>query len=166
MRIRGYGRHDLDRCRSLWADLVERHRDIYDDQSIGGDSAGMEFDEHLAKVGPDSIWVAEVGGEVVGFTSLIEKDQEAEIEPVVVSPGHRGEGVGTGLVDFAVDRARELGLLYVFVRPVARNREAVSFFHRRGFKTVGHIQLFQWLGESLPDKWKDGLDIFGERFMY
>lgn len=166
MRIRDYRSGDLDDCRSLWAEVVQRHRDIYDDQSIGGDDPGMEFDKHLERIGPDTIWIAEIGGEVAGFTSLIVKDQEAEIEPVVVSHKDRGKGIGARLVEYAVEEARKRKILYVYVRPVARNREAVSFFHDCGFGTVGHIQLFKWLGESAPDKWKDGLDIFGRTFRY
>ena len=92
MRIRNYKDSDLDVCRSLWAEMVQRHRDIYDDQSIGGDDPGLEFDAHLKRVVSDTMWLAESEGDVVGFTSLIVKDQEAEIEPVIVAREHRGKG--------------------------------------------------------------------------
>ncbi len=84
MQIRDYRVDDLDICRSLWAEMVQRHRDIFGDQSIGGEDPGLEFDKHLELVGLESIWLAEIEEKVVGFTSLIKKDQEAEIEPIVV----------------------------------------------------------------------------------
>jgi len=60
MQIRQYNSSDLDQCRSLWAEMVQRHRDIYNDQSIGGDNPGLEFDIHLERVGPQYIWVADL----------------------------------------------------------------------------------------------------------
>ena len=166
MRIRNYQSGDLDMCRSLWAEMVQRHRDIYNDQSIGGDDPGLEFDKHQERVGSDSIWLAEIDGEVIGLTSLIIKDQEAEIEPIIVAHKHRGKGIGERLIKYAIEEARKLKVLCLYVRPVARNKEAISFFYDCGFRTIGHIQLFIWLGESEPNAWKDDLDIFGKIFKY
>ncbi len=166
MQIRNYNGDDLEVCRSLWAEMVQRHRDIYGDQTIGGDDPGLGFDKHLESVGPDNIWLAESEGEVVGFTSLIKKGEEAEIEPIVVSSKQRGKGAGKLLVEHAVGEAKKQNVLCLYVRPVARNKEALSFFHDCGFKTVGHIQLFMWFGESDRDTWKDGLEIFGKPFKY
>ncbi|MFC2084934.1 GNAT family N-acetyltransferase [Bacteroidota bacterium] len=146
--------------------MVQRHRYIYNDQSIGGDNPGLEFDKHLELVGPGKIWLGEIDGEVVGFTSLIVEDQEAEVEPVIVSHKHRGRGIGRQLIEHVIWEAKKLKILCLYVKPVARNKEAVSFFHDCGFKTVGHIQQFIWLGESEPGTWIDGLDIFGKKFKY
>jgi N-acetylglutamate synthase-like GNAT family acetyltransferase len=147
--------------------MVQKHRDIYDDQSIGGDDPGLEFDKHLELVGSENIWLVEFEGNVIGFTSLIKKnDQEAEIEPIVVSRKHRGKGVGELLIKYAVEEAKKNNILCLYVKPVARNKEVISFFHDCGFKNIGHIQLFMWLGESSPDMWKKGFDIFGKTFNY
>jgi GNAT superfamily N-acetyltransferase len=166
MRIRQYEPPDVDRCRSLWAEMTQHHRDIYDDQSIGGDDPGLEFDKHLASVGPERVWVATIGEEIVGLVSLIQHDQEAEVEPIVVSSQHRGGGIGRDLLNHAVEEARALGALYVSVKPVARNEEAVCFFHKAGFRTLGHIQMFMWLGPSDPGKWRPGPELFGMPFDY
>jgi len=166
MRIRNYTTDDIDVCRSLWAEMVQKHRDIYDDPSIGGDDPGLEFDKHLELVGLDRIWLAETEGEVIGFTSLITKDQEAEIDPIVVANNHRGKGVGELLIKHAVAEAKKLNVLCLYVKPVARNKEAITFFYDCGFKTIGHIQLFIWLGESVPNAWKEGFDLLGMTFKY
>lgn len=166
MKVRNYTCGNIDACRLLWAEMVQHHRDIYDDQSIGGDDPGLEFDEHLQRVGPNNIWLAEIQGEVIGLTSLIIKEQEAEIEPVIVTHKHREKGIGERLIKFAIEEAKKQKILCLFVKPVARNKEAISFFHSCGFKTIGHIQQFIWLGESAPDAWKDSIDIFGKKFKY
>ena len=164
--IRTYQSADLERCRSLWAEMTQHHREIYDDPTIGGDEPGLEFDGHLDRVGAERIWVAWVDDEAVGLTSLIVDGEEAEVEPLIVARVHRGRGVGRKLLEHAVEQARELGVLCLGVRPVARNEEAISFFHNSGFKTLGHIQLFMWLGPSMPGQWKPGPELLGKAFDY
>ena len=85
MIIRAFESGDMEQCRSLWAEMVQRHRDIYEDPSIGGDDPGSEFDDHLARVGPDRIWVAIEDDRAVGLVSLILDREQAEIEPVIVT---------------------------------------------------------------------------------
>jgi hypothetical protein len=62
--------------------------------------------------------------------------------------------------------AREAGVLCLGMKPVARNEDAIRFFHEAGFRTIGHIHLFKWLGESLPGQWKLGPELFGKKFEY
>jgi ribosomal protein S18 acetylase RimI-like enzyme len=146
--------------------MNQRHRDIYDDPGIGGENPGLEFDKHLARVGSDLVWVAESDDKVVGFVSLIHEGEEAEIEPIVVSSEVRGAGIGQRLLGHAVVQAREFGVLCLSVKPVARNEEAIAFFYDAGFRTLGHIQLFMWLGESFPGQWKEGPNLLGKQFEY
>ncbi len=166
MRVRSYKPSDLESCRALWAEMVQRHREIYEDSSIGGENPGFEFDQHLARVGPERVWIAVLDDEPVGLVSLILEGEQAEVEPIVVSSAHRDKGIGRKLLDHAIEKARELGVLCLNVKPVARNEEAVSFFHNTGFKTVGHLNLFMWLGPDIPGAWKPGLEIFGLPFDY
>jgi ribosomal protein S18 acetylase RimI-like enzyme len=144
--------------------MTQRHRDIYDDPSIGGDNPGLEFDQHLDKVGPKQIWVAALGDQIVGFVSLIHDDQQAEVEPIVISSEHRSQGIGQKLLNHAIKQAKQAGVICLSVKPVARNKEAISFFYNAGFKTMGHIQLFMWLDSSVPGQWKPGPEIFGKPF--
>jgi GNAT superfamily N-acetyltransferase len=146
--------------------MTERHRDIYEDPSIGGDAPGLEFDKHLSHVGPERVWVATYGEEIVGLVSLIQDGEQAEVEPIVVSSRHRSRGVGRELLKHAVEQAKRLGVLCLSVKPVARNEEAISFFYEAGFKILGHIQLFMWLGPSLPGQWRPGPELFGKPFDY
>src|SRR5437762_4527652 len=70
--IRPYEDRDREACRSLYRSLTQWHRDLYADQSIHGDrDPGDFFDEHLATVGAERIWVAEEDGGILGFVGLI-----------------------------------------------------------------------------------------------
>jgi ribosomal protein S18 acetylase RimI-like enzyme len=164
--IRPYDPSDLPACRALWVELTERHRQIYDAPAIGGDDPGRWFDEHLAHVGPERLWVAEHAGRVVGLVGLIIDGQEAEVEPVVVASASRGKGIGRALVDRVVKEASELGLRYICVKPVARNLQAIDFYYDAGFRTLGEIEMFIDLGTPRPGLWKPGPELFGHPFKY
>jgi GNAT superfamily N-acetyltransferase len=168
MSVRSYESSDLEARRALWAEMVRRHCDINEDPSVGGDNPGPEFDAHLARVGPDHVWVATsgAGGDIVGLVSLIEEERQAEIEPIVVSSRHRAAGIGRALLKHAVEQAKVAGALCLSVKPVARNEEAIDFFYQNGFKALGHVQLFMWLGESAPGQGKPGPTLFGKAFDY
>lgn len=152
--VRPYRPTDLEVCRALWVDLTERHREIYANPKIGGDAPEAQFDEHLENVGPDSLWVAELDDHVVGLTGLIMKGRDGEVEPVIVRPPHRGQGIGRLLCMAVIEAARERDVRLLSVRPVARNEEAIAFFHHLGFNVVGHIQLFMDLGPAAGQSWR------------
>jgi GNAT superfamily N-acetyltransferase len=151
--VREYDPRDLVRCRELWCSLVQRHRDIYDDPTLGGPDPGAEFDAYLQNPRLHRLWVAENAGRVVGLCGLLTQDEESELEPIVVDPEHRNRGVGALLAERAVSESRDLGVKYVNVRPVARNVEAIRFFHRAGFKLLGRFELSIALEGSTPFGW-------------
>jgi len=163
--IRGYEPRDLDACRELWLELTQWHRDIFDAPEIGGSDPGRAFDEHLAKIGAENIWVAEVDRELVGLAGLI-SDPDFELEPIVVSEHHRTHGVGRLLASAVVDAARERGARSVRVRPVGRNVEAIRFFHHLGFDIVAHVQLELDLAKRERDPWVPGERIADRDFRY
>jgi ribosomal protein S18 acetylase RimI-like enzyme len=164
--FRHYQPADLGRCRVLWTELTQRHRDVYDDSAIGGDAPGLYFDKHLAQVGPERVWVAEQDGEVVGLVGLIVNDQEAEVEPVVVAATHRGQEIGRALLNHVLEEAKRLGVRYLSVKPVARNVEAIAFYYDFGFRTLGEIEMFMDLRTPAPGTWKPGPELFGHAFKY
>lgn len=163
--IRGYHESDREPCRGLWRELTEWHRKIYEDPRIGGEHPEDYFDEHLAKVGVDNLWVAVQDTKVVGLIGLMTGRNygEFEIEPLIVSRMCRGKGVGTRLVETVVAEARRRGLNSLNVSPVARNIETIRFLHKLGFQNIGYIQLFISFSNY---KWKDGPTLFGYKFKF
>lgn len=164
--IRSYRDSDLETCRELWVQLTERHREIYETDTIGGEDPGLQFDGHLARVGAERIWLDEVDGEVVGMVGLIPENHDGspEIEPVIVVPQARGIGVGRRLVEHVVDVAREIGARDVVVSAVGRNAEAIRFYHEMGFDTIGYVELSHDLRPREDQPWRDGETFAGRRF--
>ena len=130
--VRTFRTHTLN---ALWRSLTQRHRDLYEDPSIGGIDPGLELDEHLRHPNLHRCWVAEQDGRIVGFCALLLHGEESELEPIVVEPDHRHRGVGALLAREAIAESRRLAVRYVNVRPVARNLEAIRFFHRERSET-------------------------------
>jgi GNAT superfamily N-acetyltransferase len=161
--IRKYQPGDREQCRSLWKELTEWHREIYQDPTIGGEHPEDHFDKHLAKVGPDRLWVAVHDSQVVGLVGLIVEAEEAEIEPLIVSKPHRHKGIGKQLISAVVSEARNLGVRFLNVKPVARNIQAIKFLYKQGFKNLGHIELFLDFSEQA---WKPGPQLFECKFNF
>lgn len=161
--IRRFEHDDAPACRSLWAELTEWHRELYDDPSIGGEDAGSGLDRYLEEFGDAPMWVAERDGSVVGFVGLIVRGNQGEVEPVVVSEELRRQGIGRLLVDVALDAARSRGLGQVKVRPVARNEQAIGFFHTLGFRAIGHVELLLDLKRP-RSYWRSGERLAGRDF--
>jgi GNAT superfamily N-acetyltransferase len=163
VRVREYRSEDLHACRDLYAQLVEHHREIYDDLTIGGEDPGAGFDEYLALPERALTWVAVEDGTVIGLTGLLWVGDESTIEPVVVDRLHRGTGVGRTLIQTAIDESRQRGATDVNIKPVARNASAIQVFHDLGFRTLGHLQLFMSLDRD-GSYWQPGPELHGRTF--
>lgn len=160
VHIRPYEPGDRDACRDLWRELTQRHRDIYDSPTIGGDEPERFFDEHRERKDLAGLWVAEVEGRVAGFVGLLREGDEAEVEPIVVRADLRSRGIGRALLDRAESEAKALGATSLNIRPVARNVEAIRLFVEQGFDLVGHVQLFKSLQAS-STRWREGISLHG-----
>lgn len=161
--IRKYEPGDRERSRALWRELTEWHREIYQDPTIGGPHPEDYFDKHLAEVGPDRLWVAVQDSQVVGLVGLIVKDEEAEIEPLIVSKAYHHKGIGKKLIKTVVSEARNMKVRFLNVKPVARNIQAINFLYQQGFKNLGHIELFLDFSDYT---WKPGPQLFGCKFNF
>ena len=164
MLIRDYEARDRDACTRLWVQLTEWHRELYEDDSIGGDDLTVWFDRYVEEQRPERIWVAERDGRVVGFVGALARDPRWELEPIVVDASERGRGVGRALAESLVAAAKERGLRGVEVRPAARNVRALQFFHGLGFDVLGQLELV--LDLARPERWHPGERLAGRDFRY
>jgi L-amino acid N-acyltransferase YncA/DNA-binding transcriptional ArsR family regulator len=91
---------------------------------------------------PGHRWVAEIDGEVVGWTALSPVSARecyagvAE-SSIYVTEGQRGRGVGKALIRQQVVAADEAGLWTLQTAIFTENRASIALHHSAGYRTVG-----------------------------
>jgi ribosomal protein S18 acetylase RimI-like enzyme len=173
--IRAYRPMDHRACRSLWAELTESQRELFDDRTLGGSDPGAGFEEYLTRLDLSGMWVAEHRDEgVVGFVGLVLGDpinrtgginRSGQVEPIVVASHLRDRGIGRALLDHVAGEARRRGLTNLTISPVSRNVEAIRCFYAAGYDVLASVTLTLDLAPR-GHRWRDGLDLHELRFSY
>jgi len=120
-----------------------------------------EFDADTAngwlyclKEGGDIIAVISIGdfGELgsIGIPWSV-THKPCEMARIGVAPRHVGKGVGTLVLNRAIDTARGLGFDGIRLLVSPQNQPAVAMYRRAGFKTVGETDMYarHWLCQEL-----------------
>ena len=99
--------------------------------------------ERLAQSPADELFVAELGGQVVGLAGIhvspsLEHDGEAaKVSAIVVDDAHRRRGVGSALLEAVETEARARGCALVFLTTAERRKDAHDFYRRLGWEETG-----------------------------
>ncbi len=89
--------------------------------------------------GTGAIFIARNGGAPVGMVSLLFTVSTAEggpacwLEDMVLHPDWRGGGLGTRLLQYAIDWARARGFTRISLLTDQTNEGAIRFYRRQGF---------------------------------
>lgn len=79
-------------------------------------------------------FVVEDGEEWVGLLTFFIKDSECEVTSL--DSLREGQGIGSALIDKAMEEARERGCRRLFLITTNDNLNALGFYQRRGFEIV------------------------------
>ena len=107
--------------------------------------AGGSFYKALASGEKDFCFIAEYGGEPVGFISLHRKNtsyrkgEMYEVDVIGVSEEFRGKGIGTQLMRHAEDFVREKGADGLLLDVYSGNESAIGFYTQNGFYEVSRM---------------------------
>ncbi|MFW6091643.1 MAG: helix-turn-helix domain-containing GNAT family N-acetyltransferase [Actinomycetota bacterium] len=91
---------------------------------------------------PDHRWVAELDGEVVGWTAASPVSKRACYTGVAetsiyVADGFRGRGIGRALLHKQVTAADAAGLWTLQTAIFTENRPSIALHHSAGYRTIG-----------------------------
>lgn len=126
--IRRSEERDTDRLVEVWRAAVEATHHFLSPSDVDGYSQRLAA-EFLPMV---ELVVVELDGRVVGFSGTT----DGRLEMLFVDPATHGRGVGTALLDRALQAQ---GTIDVDVNE--QNPDAVSFYIRRGFEQIGRSPL-------------------------
>jgi ribosomal protein S18 acetylase RimI-like enzyme len=108
-------------------------------------------------------WVAEEGGQVVGFVSAFATHSLAtsrwEVDELAVHPKAQGRGIGAALVACVVEGGtRQAGLSQARALVAVKNDASARVFHKCGFAPVAtvHLLLYSVAGHE-PRLWREDL---------
>ncbi len=88
----------------------------------------------LSELRKGNIFVAEMGGKVVGYIIFNKVLDEVHIENIAVDESFRNMGIGAELMNFALKK-NEGANFFLEVRP--SNTKAINLYRKFGFKAVG-----------------------------
>lgn len=76
------------------------------------------------------------GNEIIGFVSLSVKMHEMHINDIVVLPMYQNRGIGSKLMQFVIEKAKELKCSKISLGMVHDNIQLRIWYQKLGFKTV------------------------------
>ena len=92
----------------------------------------------LSNPAAGSVLVAEREGEVAGFVCYRVVGPEAELLNLAVLPPLRRQGVGSQLLERALQQASEKGAARIFLEVRGANLAALRLYQRHGFERAGY----------------------------
>jgi len=152
-KLREFSAIDLEECVSLYRQMVDHHREIYEDNTIPyNDEYIMKklqrTDDNYIKI------VAEKDRRIVGLLTIDIKSRTCELDEILVDKSMRGKGIGTAFAEFLKKTAFQRGCTEIQVSFAARNLEALSFYYQKiGLNCLGMIQIFMPLTEKGKEQW-------------
>ena len=143
MIIRSAGLPDGPAIADLWRELLSEQHEIDQRFSASDDATERWMNDFKEWVGaPDvhHLVVAESEGGLVGFASaelwwpqpVYEQILEVYLSELYVAPAHRGQGIGSKLLDDVQEWARGKDVAQIRLDALAANQEAIGFWKNRG----------------------------------
>lgn len=125
MNIRKMTIADYDKVYALWLSCSGMGLNNLDDSREGI--------ERFLKRNPDTCFVAEDGGEVVGVILAGNDGRRGYIYHTAVHPEHRRKGIAKLLVETALKALKELGINKAALVVFERNEDGNAFWENIGF---------------------------------
>ena len=95
--------------------------------------------ERFLKRNPDTCFVAEEDGTIIGAIMVGSDGRRGHIYHTAVHPDHRQKGIGRALVETACDALKNIGIKKVMLVVFRRNEAGNAFWESIGFKERSDI---------------------------
>lgn len=145
LKIRKFKEKDLPKLKEITVicfDGVSRDQNM---ERMFGKIAGttwqerkVEYIEEDCRENPGGVFVAVVKGEVVGYitTRIDSRLRVGRIMNFAVLPEHRGQGIGSKLMERALKYLRKKKMEYARIETLEQNELCKQYYPRLGFQEV------------------------------
>jgi L-amino acid N-acyltransferase len=143
VKIRDANENDLPQILAIYNDVIINTTAVYSEQPH---TMQMRKDWFVDRVNNNfPVFVADVGGEVAGFSSFghfrVWPCYRFTVEvSVYVEASHRGKGISKMLLQALIDRAKAMNLHAVIAGISADNDVSLKLHHAFGFVEVAHFK--------------------------
>jgi ribosomal protein S18 acetylase RimI-like enzyme len=131
---------DAGAIADLWVDLATDQRQ-HGSHLLPEENRTRVRETMLKHVVTDTALVARRDDEVVGFVTFGQESESFQqdvsrgiVHNIYVRSGHRGEGVGSGLLDTAEEVLASRGVDTLSLQAMAPNEAARAFYRRHGYE--------------------------------
>ena len=152
-KLREFSTTDLEECVAFFKQMVDHHREVYEDNTIPYDEEYIRkklqrTDDNYIKI------VAEKDKRIIGLLTIDIKGRTCELDEILIEKDMRGKGIGTALADYLKKTAVERGCTEIQVSFAARNLRALNFYYQEiGLDCLGMVQIFMPLTEKGKEQW-------------
>lgn len=155
--VRSAVAEDVPAIHAIFNHYIVNSTCIFHEEPVSLDWQRRWFEEHGGK---HPVFVAESGGEVVGWASLSAYSGRCGYRytvenSVYVKDGHARRGIGATLLQRLIDAAREHGHHVVVALITADQQPSLALHEKFGFEKVGH---FKELGHKFG-RWHDVIQM-------
>ncbi|MFZ1749253.1 MAG: GNAT family N-acetyltransferase [Saprospiraceae bacterium] len=109
---------------------------LYLTEKLNNAQVAKEYHETNSK-----FYFARIKGHIIGYLklnydkSLTDTDSKSlEIERIYIAQEHQGYKYGQVLLDFAIDKAKEIGTSNIWLGVWEKNSDAIRFYQKNGFE--------------------------------
>ncbi|MFT4288261.1 GNAT family N-acetyltransferase [Nocardioides sp.] len=122
-------------------------REFYDPERVAGEVDPTGFSAHW-----QGYLVAELDGRVVGAAGggLVAEDV-GQLYVIYLDLDHRGQGIGSALLEAVTEQQRRLGATRQRVAVLARNRHGLPFYRARGFAEIDRRRYPPDAADGVPE---------------
>ena len=145
VRIRRFREEDRERLKEITREAFDGVSIDQNIERLFGVIAGMRWYERKWRdidadcdANPEGVFVAEADGEVVGYitTRIDRQTRIGRIMNFAVSPRHQRKGIGSKLLERALEYLREEGMEFVRIETLEQNEVCKRFYPKLGFREV------------------------------
>ena len=142
---------DVEAITAVLREAFARYRDDYTPEAM--EYVTPRAGEVRDRLTEGPVWVAEIGGSIVGTVSVVREPEWLYIRSMAVLPTAQGHGLGGRLLDAVERYAVENDVATLFLYTTHFSTDAVRLYEKHGFIKGRETTAEEWCGTRGLEMW-------------